>query len=235
LTERTSAPRATATWKALLISLYRLAGALAILVAIGYQVAHESTKPGYSPADYFSYFTELSNLFAAGVLLFASLSVARTRTSTLFQSLRGAAVLYMLTTGIVYAVLLSGHAVSLPWVNTIVHRVMPVVLVLDWLADPPIAPPSPRQARWWLAFPVVYLLYTLLRGSIVHWYPYQFLDPRLSGGYPRVLANGVGIALGQILMGLLILQSATRLRGARSKGATLSPATSHPSESPQRR
>ena len=207
----------------LLISLYRLIGALAILLAIGYQVAHESAKPGFSPADYFSYFTELSNLFAAGVLLFASLS-GRARASALFQSLRGAAVLYMLTTGIVYAVLLSGHSVSLPWVNAIVHRVMPVVLVFDWLADPPIAPPSLRQARWWLAFPVGYLLYTLLRGPTVHWYPYPFLDPRLSGGYPRVLANGVGIAIGQILMGLLILWSATRLRDMRGRAATASAA-----------
>ena len=200
----------------LAICTYRALGAVAIITAISYQVAHESSRTAFHAANYFSYFTELSNLFAAAILLYMASHMHRPRSATT-ELLRGAAVLYMLTTGIVYAVLLSGHGVSLPWVNTIVHRVMPAVLVLDWICDPPSVAISMRQARWWLAFPVIYFVYTLARGPIVHWYPYEFLDPRLSGGYPRVLANAVGIAVGQILMSLLILRLAGRVRTIRER------------------
>jgi hypothetical protein len=37
------------------------------------------------------------------------------------------------------------------------------------------------QAMVWLAFPVVYLVYSLIRGPIVDWYPYPFLDPGHNG------------------------------------------------------
>jgi hypothetical protein len=40
---------------------------------------------------------------------------------------------------------------------------------------------------WWGTF-------TLVRGEIVDWYPYPFIDV-IDKGYPRVLINGVGIAL----------------------------------------
>jgi hypothetical protein len=88
------------------IRAYRTIGALAILTAIFYQLGHGLQERGWSTTDYFSYFTILSNLFAAGILLAGALRGPgpRSRTADL---LRGAAVMYMLTTGIVYAVLLS--------------------------------------------------------------------------------------------------------------------------------
>lgn len=202
----------------LFVRSYRLLGALATLVAISYEIGHELPHPDFYLSNFFSYFTELSNLFAAAVLLYMGLRGERRRSERI-ELVRGAAVLYMLTTGIVYAVLLSGSQASLEWVNTIVHRVMPAVVTLDWLLDPPALDLVALRARAWLAFPVVYFAYTLIRGAIVNWYPYEFLDPRLSGGYPRVLANGLGIAIGQILMGLLIIYSARRARALRPSRA----------------
>jgi hypothetical protein len=183
---------------------YRTVGGLLILVAIAYQVHAGLEHPRFRVANYFSYFTVLSNLFAAVILLVGAARRDRPR-SRAFEFLRGAAVLYMLTTGIVYAVLLSNQQVSTPWVNTVVHRVMPVVLVLDWLLDPPRIALAPKRAVSWLSFPFVYLLYTLARGPIVHWYPYPFLDPRRSGGYLRVAVSCLAIALGIIAMTRVIV------------------------------
>ena len=41
----------------------------------------------------------------------------------------------MVMTGVVYSVLLSGTDVdtALPWFNSVVHRVLPIVVVIDWL------------------------------------------------------------------------------------------------------
>ena len=169
--------------------------ALVALTAIGYDVA---AGPGVSDGDYFSYFTVLSNLFAAGMLLHGALRPAHTRSRTV-ELFRGAAVVYILTTGIVYLLLLSGHAPAYPWVNAILHYLMPVAVTLDWLLDPPSVRLDPaRTLVMWMAFPLLYVLYTLARGAIVDWYPYFFVNPHRSGGYLLVagdcLAVGIGIA-----------------------------------------
>ncbi len=168
--------------------------ALAALVAIGYDTA---AGPGVSDADYFSYFTVLSNLFASAMLLYGAFRPARERSGTV-ELFRGAAVVYILTTGIVYLVLLSGHAPAYPWVNAILHYLMPVAMALDWLLDPPrVRLELPRTVVLWMVFPLLYIPYTLARGAIVNWYPYFFVNPHRSGGYLLVagdcLAVGIGI------------------------------------------
>jgi uncharacterized membrane protein len=169
--------------------------ALMALTAIGYDVA---AGPGVSDGDYFSYFTVLSSLFAAAMLLHGVLRPANVRSRTV-ELLRGAAVAYILTTGIVRLLLLSGHAPAYPWVNAILHYLMPVAVTLDWLSDPPSVRLEPaRTLVLWMAFPLLYVLYTLARGAIVDWYPYFFVNPHRSGGYLLVagdcLAVGIGIA-----------------------------------------
>ena len=96
------------------------------------------------------------------------------------DGLRGAAVLYMAITGVVFALLLSGLKEELqltePAVDFIVHQLMPLVLVLDWLLDPPERPLPRRLVAVWLIYPVAYGAYSLIRGAIVDWYPYPFLN-----------------------------------------------------------
>jgi hypothetical protein len=169
--------------------------ALLALTAIGYDVA---AGPGVSDADYFSYFTVLSNLFAAAMLLHGAIRPADSHSRTV-ELLRGAAVVYILTTGIVYLLLLSARAPAYPWVNATLHYLMPVAVTLDWLLDPPRVRLEPVQTLvLWMTFPLLYIPYTLARGAIVDWYPYFFVNPHRSGGYLLVagdcLAVGAGIA-----------------------------------------
>lgn len=185
--------------------------ALAALTAIAYDVA---AGPGVSDADYFSYFTVLSNLFAAAMLLYGALRPADERSRTV-ELLRGAAVAYILTTGIVYLLLLSGRAPAYPWVNAILHYLMPVAVALDWLLDPPRVRLDPvRTAVLWMAFPLLYILYTLARGAIVDWYPYFFVDPHRGGGYPLVAGDCLAVGLG-----ILALIAATTWAGNRRRAA----------------
>ncbi|MGA9284159.1 MAG: Pr6Pr family membrane protein [Solirubrobacteraceae bacterium] len=185
--------------------------ALAALTAIGYDVA---AGPGVSDADYFSYFTVLSNLFASAMLLYGALRPAGERSGTI-EMFRGAAVVYILTTGIVYLLLLSGHAPAYPWVNAILHYVMPVAVTLDWLLDPPHVRLDPaRTVVLWMAFPLLYIVYTLARGAIVSWYPYLFVDPHRSGGY--LLVAGDCLAVG---IGIIALIATTTWAGNHRRGA----------------
>jgi hypothetical protein len=73
--------------------------------------------------------------------------------------------------------------------------VMPVVVVLEWLLRPPRTRFTARQVGLCLVIPLVYLIYVLVRGAAVAWYPYPFLNPAHVGGYGAVALYGAGIAL----------------------------------------
>jgi hypothetical protein len=67
--------------------------------------------------------------------------------------------------------------VTLRWVDFSVHTVAPIVGLADWLVDRPGQRPAPATVLSWLAFPVGWLVYTLIRGAVTGWYPYPVLDP----------------------------------------------------------
>lgn len=155
---------------------------------------------GVSDADYFSYFTVLSNLFAVTMLLYGALRPARERSGTV-ELFRGAAVVYILTTGIVYLLLLSGKAPAYPWVNAILHYLMPVAVTLDWLLDSPrLRLDLARTVVLWMAFPLLYIIYTLARGAIVDWYPYLFVNPHRGGGYLLVASDCLAVGIGIVAL-----------------------------------
>lgn len=146
--------------------------------------------------NFFSYFTVEGNAFAVVVLLWSALAgAARSRRLDLF---RGASTLYMLTTIVVFTVLLSGldptRLTAVPWDNTVLHYLMPIGVTLDWLLDRPTRRVGFRSALPWLGVPLVYVVYSLVRGPLVDWYPYPFLDPS-TGGYGRVAIVSVVIAV----------------------------------------
>jgi hypothetical protein len=174
------------------LAVARLLVAAAAIVAISYQFASLRTGvPTFSPANFFSFFTIQSNLFAIAMLGLVVVVRPAERT-VLFDAVRGAVTLYIAITGVVFAVLLAGLQESLDthiaWVDFTVHKLMPVVLVADWLIDPPRHRLSYRVGLAWLLYPLVYLVYTLIRGARVGWYPYPFLDVSRHG-YGVVLLN----------------------------------------------
>ena len=56
-----------------------------------------------------------------------------------------------------------------------------------------------------LIFPVLYLLYIVLRGHSVDWYPYPFLNPATVGGYGIVALYSLEIALTLFAAGASVL------------------------------
>ncbi|MRH89707.1 hypothetical protein GFY24_20040 [Nocardia sp. SYP-A9097] len=135
---------------------------------------------GYSYANFFSYFTIQSNILGVLVLLVGGLLDPGSRGWQLF---RGAGTLYLTITLIIYAVLLADVDVQMDdeWTNAALHKVMPLAILVDWLIIPAGIKLAPKVIGSWLIYPVVYGVYTLIRGPIVDWYPYPFIDPRTQG------------------------------------------------------
>jgi hypothetical protein len=110
-------------------------------------------------------------------------------------AIRGAVTLYLCMTGLVYAVLLAPADVGKPepWVDAVVHVVAPLVLFLDWALEPSRQLPGRAVILAWLGWPLLYVGFSLIRGAVVDWYPYPFLDPDEADGYAGVLVSSLGI------------------------------------------
>lgn len=177
-----------------------LLGAAALVTAL-------VTSSG-TAANFFSFFTVESNIFAVVVLLGGGLTDLRSERWAFF---RGAVTLYMVITGIVYAALLSNVDVQLPapWTNSVLHQIVPIALLLDWLFLSPWTRASRARAMGWLVFPLAYFAYSLIRGPFAHWYPYPFLDPR-PHGYDHVVVYAIGLAAGMAALALAVRRIAAQ-------------------------
>lgn len=187
-------------------TLYRVLLALLGFAAVVTEIATLVERGIFVPANFFSYFTIEGNLFTVAVLLAAAVAPSRRR--RLIDLLRGAATLYMVVIFLVFSVLLAGledtTLTAVPWDNTVLHYVMPLAVLADWLLDPPRHRISFRTAASWLAFPIAYVGYSLVRGGIVGWYPYPFLDP--ADGYAEVAVVTIAIAV----VGVVLAWAITR-------------------------
>jgi hypothetical protein len=185
--------------------------ALAIAIALGTQFAISSDIPGFTGANFFSYFTVLSNVIAVIVLAVLVIKPAALHRLT---GWRGASTLYMGVTLLVYVTVLlpmdTDVGVSKVWIDWVIHGIGPLFMIVDWLANPPGRFVT-RATFWsWLIFPAAYLAYSLVRGPVADWYPYPFLDPREPAGYSGVAISSAIVLVVFILLGLVLRWWANR-------------------------
>jgi hypothetical protein len=205
-------------------ALARAVFALLALAAIVVQLQDLAAKGVLNPVNFFSYFTIQSNLIGIAAFLAVAARWRTGRTAAL-DLVRGGAVLYLTVTFVVFTLLLSGTDVdtAIPWVNSVLHGVFPIVVILDWVLAPPRAPIPFRRSLVWLSYPLVWVAYTLVRGPIAGWYPYPFLDPA-NGGYGSVAAYVVAILVFGIALCAVISGIGRWLGGRQVAGRPRSPA-----------
>lgn len=193
------------------------------LAAVIYQLSVQ-IDTGSPVANFLSYFTIESNILA-GLVLVATGLMPLTARPGWWDRLRGAATLYMVTTGLVYNTLLLNVDVGdlAPWANNVLHRVIPLVMLADWLIAPPRQRIERRTALLWLIFPILYCAYSLIRGPSADFYPYPFLDPRLDGGYGRVAIFIVVLAVVIFGLALLVAWAGNRMAARRDQAVSASP------------
>ncbi|MFF0265455.1 Pr6Pr family membrane protein [Kribbella sp. NPDC004536] len=144
----------------------------------------------------FAYFTVQSNLLLGGTALMLALSPARSG-GDLFRTLRLNGVLCIAVTGIVYHAVLAQTADFHGWAwvaDFLLHTVAPVVGVLGWLLFGPRGETDWRIVGWSIVYPVLWLVFTLVRGAFVGFYPYPFVNVD-EHGYGRVLLNCLLVAV----------------------------------------
>jgi hypothetical protein len=180
------------------LRLTRVTVAVLIVAALAWQFRWSTDNSDtFTAGNFFSYFTVLSNLLLTVTFVALAIRPALARHAPVL-TLRGMATIGIVVTGLVYAVLLAPASadvdVSLRWVDFVVHTLSPIVGLADWLIDPPRRQISRATMASWLAYPVLWLVYTMIRGSVADWYPYPFLDPDLES-VGSIVATCLGITL----------------------------------------
>jgi hypothetical protein len=200
------------------LTLLRWAGVAIILAAIAAQMKVLADAGRLDAVNFLSFFTIQSNLI--GVAALAATAQYGDRRPRWLDWLRGAATVYLTITFVVVIALLQGIDVGLQlaWVDFALHKLSPVIVVLDFILDPPRTRLSIRDALLWLVYPLTWLAYTLVRGAAVGWYPYPFLDPAHSGGYGSVAVTSLVILVAGAVVSLAVAELGNRL------GTRLSPA-----------
>ncbi|MBH2007319.1 Pr6Pr family membrane protein [Candidatus Saccharibacteria bacterium] len=188
---------------------YKLFFSLLGFGAIITEIATTVERGNFSPTNFFSYFTIETNILVTLTLLLSAIAIAAGKNSKL-DTLRSAVTVYILIVGIGFSVLLAGIEgivlTAVPWDNTVLHYILPIAVLVDFLIDRPKRKLSFKKSLVWLLFPVTYLIYSLLRGGLIGWYPYPFLNPDIEG-YGAVAITVAGL----LALSLVLIWIVTRL------------------------
>jgi len=166
-------------------TLYRALGAgigWATLVAQYGLAASNAEHANLAAAtiSYISYFTILTNFLV--VLAFtAPLLAPTTKLHRFFTkpAVRAAIALYISFVAVVYHIMLRDlwDPQGLQLITDIsLHTVLPIMYVLDWVFLSPKRSLRFAQIPYWLVYPCLYGVYTIMRGALSGIYPYPFLN-----------------------------------------------------------
>ena len=118
-----------------------------------------------------------------------------------------AITVWIVLVGVVYHALLAATHHPEGWdvlVNIVQHTILPVAVLIAWLTVFPQHGLAVRHAIYWVAYPLGYATYAIVRGLIDGKFPYFFLDP-VKTGVPGVIGFIIGLGALFFISGLLIV------------------------------
>lgn len=205
--------------------LFALIFRILFLFGCGTGLYLNSGIPGGKPAPYMLIFYTIQS----NALCFIFFSVLSVKTITDIKSkgikgstvclphLKGAVTMSIAVTFIMYQFVLvrqfllaDPHYSILNWQNVLVHYVVPIAAIIDWLVLD-----EKQSFRWydpilWLAVPLAYFVFILVRarvggviGIVKSNYPYFFIDVDMIG-WLNVLKNSSLLIMGFLILGYLI-------------------------------
>lgn len=157
---------------------------------------------GIDVGDYLGQFTILSVVATSILMLLGALSRRERRGMV---HLRAMALTGVLVAAVLHATLLGGAAgPSGDLVNSLLHIVFPVLALVEWMTVRSRTRVTVLTPLIGLAFPVVFLLGTLIRGAVVGRYPYDFVDPGIQGGYAGLVSSLAIVLVVFLAVGALV-------------------------------
>lgn len=196
--------------KRFFVLVISITGWFAVIAQLVLMYINRTTPVQEMIIRFFSFFTILTNILVSvyftSLLLTATNSGGKnlTRTGSLT-----AVTVYITVVGLVYQVALRHiwHPEGIQMiVDELLHSIIPTMVILFWLFHE-----RKRELNWksiptFLIYPLCYLAFILLRGSISGFYPYPFINVT-ELGWPETISNililfGVFVILFFLFIGL---------------------------------
>lgn len=196
------------------LGVVNILAAITIVAAIAIQITEKVVNDVFRPTEYFAYFTIQSSLINIVVLLIGGyVALTRGIDPRWYTLVRACIVTYAIITGLVYNLLLAdvpasdGFITEFPGLTNIVHLYIPIFVAVEWVLMPGRSRLSWRVVAITCAYPVVWLVATMIRGAADGWYPYPFLVPSPDGGMDGVITfvvviSALMITLSSIAVGI---------------------------------
>ncbi len=142
---------------------------------------------------FFSFFTILTNILVA--VYFTRNALGRNQFDKAGKLT--AITIYITIVGLVYQVLLRHiwQPTGLQMVvDELLHSVNPLLVLIYWYLFEMKTSIQYKQIFGWMTFPIVYLVYILIRGNFSGFYPYPFINVS-EIGISKALVNGLILLL----------------------------------------
>jgi hypothetical protein len=171
----------------------------------------------FTASNFFAYLTIQSNIaFVLVSILAGVLALRGRRDPPWLDTVRAAVLSCTISAGVVFGFLIQqagerGLPLDVPWSDQVLHFWLPSFAILDWIFGP-----GRGRARWRaipivLGYTLVWGVFTLLRGAVVGWYPYFFLDPaQVANAGEFILLAGFALLLFAVLSVSVVALSRAR-------------------------
>ena len=164
-------------------------------------------KGAFDPGK-FLYFTILSNVFCLAVFLWNGFRPATAQSG---MRLKGAAVMAIATTMLVYWLLLAKAHLAMaekpdPVANLTVHLIVPLLMILSWALFDPKGRIRTGDPLWWTLAPLAYFVFVAVAAQFGVEYP----D---GGNYPYFFIDATALGWGRTLLNVLMIAAALTALG----------------------
>jgi hypothetical protein len=187
-----------------------LVGWVALIAQLNLTLGLVAAKGGtYGEAiwHFIAYFTVLTNMLVALTATRVALGQWPGGAQPSASALT-AVVIAIAVVGVVYRFVLSPRGPDLVGFAAIVdvalHEVEPVLAALFWVLFVPKRQLTFVDPFYWIAYPIAYLAYALVRGALEGWYPYFFIDVTKLG-LGQVLVNAGLLTCAMLGFGYLLV------------------------------
>lgn len=192
---------------------FRVLLGIALLGSVIWQITDRIANNLFRPLEYFTYLSIDSAIYAGIVLLISGAMLLSHRAETMrVNVIRLGATVAMIVISAGYHLFLGDASgspldVGYDWPvlpNLIIHSYGPILVTIDYLISVKGPKPKLSKALWILIFPLLWVSYSMIRGSIDDVWPYWFLNPS-EVGVGGVAIYTLGFAIFGLVLGFMLL------------------------------
>lgn len=192
----------------------RLLTGLGLIGSVIWQVTDRTLNNNFRPFEYFAYFSIVTAVLAGVVLITTGMRLlVKLKDTKRVEIARLSLTVAMIVVGVVYHALLAdvandvrdGDYVWPVFPNEFIHSYGPVLITLDYLLSNRGFKIRMRAALWVAVFPLLWLVLSVIRGSLTNWWPYWFINPNGDAGLVGMLTYIAVITSFFLILGFAVL------------------------------